>query len=89
LASASGIRSEDEKEGNRCDDDAGDDDEQDWTAEGWSFVGRRDWGGCHECWMQNAECTKVRFLSDASSAISGGFCKRMATESHFLMMCSS
>jgi len=87
LAFSAGIRAEDDEERNRSDDDAGDDDEQDWTAEGWSFVGWRDWGGCHG-WL-DAECTRVRFVSDASSAISGGFCKRMATESHFLMMCSS
>jgi len=54
---------EDDKERNRSDDDAGDDDEQEGTAEGWSFVGRRDGGGCHG-WL-DAEFTRVRFLSDA------------------------
>ena len=38
---------EDDKERNRSDDDAGDDNEQEGTAEGWSFVGRRGGGGCH------------------------------------------
>lgn len=60
LAFAAGIRTEDDKERNRSDDDAGDDDQQERTAEGWSFVRRRDGGGCHQ--QLDAECTGVWFL---------------------------
>jgi hypothetical protein len=62
LAFAAGIGTEDDKECYSADDDAGDDDEQEGTAEGWSFVGRRGGGGCHE-WL-DAEFPKVQF-SDA------------------------
>jgi hypothetical protein len=51
---------EDDKERNRSDDDAGDNDQQEGTAEGWSFVGRRDGGGCHG-WL-DAKSTRVRFF---------------------------
>jgi hypothetical protein len=65
---------EDDKERNRSDDDAGNNDQQDGTAEGWSFVGWRDGGGCHE--RLDAESTRVRFLSGVvERRFSVGFCK--------------
>jgi hypothetical protein len=84
LAFAAGIRMEDDKERNRSDDDAGDDDEQKGAAEGWSFVGRRDGGGCHG-WL-DAECTKVRFFLMRWSGVLDKSCKRVMAECFFLMM---
>ena len=47
LAVAAGIGAQDEEDGDRSGNDAGDDDQQERTAEGLSFLRRRGGGGGH------------------------------------------
>jgi hypothetical protein len=55
LPVATGIWAQDKKDRDRSCDDAGDDDQQNWAAEGLSFLRRWGGGGGHRYLMQNVE----------------------------------